>query len=314
LYTLAIETGGTKLQLFLGTSQGEIVYKHYHQVEPNLGRKGTLDAIEAGLPILREAAEKLGGSIEKVAIGFGGIVDYPRGVTIASAQISGWDQFPLRDYLQETMGIPAFVFNDTDAATWGEYVKGAGRNCHTFMYTNIGSGTGGGVVIDGKLYIGQGLGGMEIGQTFVHNMDSADSMDFIQMEHLCSGWGMESRLRKADIPESSALWRLCEMDQQALTCKMLATALHEGDPFATDFFDRTIHVYAISLANAINLLAPEVVAIGGGVSLIGAPLFSRVEAYVAKYVANNVKNRYKIVPCELGVEIVPIGALLLANN
>ena len=300
--------------MLLGTPQGEIVFKHHHQVIPSLGREGTLEAIEKSLPILREAAEALGGSIEKAALGFGGIVDYGRGVTIASEQISGWNQFRLRDYLQEKIGVPAFVFNDTDSATWGEYKLGAGKNSRIFMYTNIGSGIGGGLVVDGKLYIGQGHGALEIGQTFVHNMDSSDEMDVIQLEKLCSGWGIESRLRRGDIPESSLLWQLCGFNQTAITTKMLAAALEEKDPFAIEFFDRTVHVYAIALANAINLLAPEVIAIGGGVSLIGAPLFSRIETYVSRYAANNVKGRYQIVPCQLREDVVPVGALLLANG
>jgi len=313
MYTLAIETGGTKLQMILGTPDGQIVFKHHQLVVPSDGHKGTLKAIENALPMLRETAAKLGGSIEKAALGFGGIVDNKRGVYIASEQISGWSQFPMRDFLREKVGVPAFVYNDTDSATWGEYILGAGKNSRVFMYTNIGSGIGGGLVFNDRLYTGQDLGAIEIGQTFIHNIDSTDSMDFIQLERLCSGWGMEARLMRLDIPEDSLLWHLCRYDKNAISCKMLVDAVIENDPFSTDFFDRTIRVYSTALANAISILAPDTIAIGGGVSLAGEPLFSRIDKYISAYVANNVRNRYNIVRCQLGEEVVPIGALLLSN-
>ncbi len=314
MFTLAIETGGTKLQALLGTRDGKIVFRHQQKVVPSLGYRGTLDAIEQIHPEMCQKAAELGGSVDKIALGFGGIVDYFRGAPVVSEQIAGWEQFPLRDYLTEKTGVPAFVFNDTDSATWGEYVLGAGRGQNIFMYTNIGSGIGGGLVADDMLCVGQGFGAVEIGQTMAYDYESGEEMRFTRLERLCSGWGIETRLRRRHIPADSVLWRLCGGEQPALTCKMLGEAVKEGDLFAVEFFDKTVHVYSIALANAISLFAPEVVAIGGGVGQLGDILFSRVRKYVDVYAAKNVKGRYKIVACELGEEIVPIGALLLANN
>ncbi len=314
MHVLAIETGGTKLQMAIGNIKGDILYNHRQAVVPQSGHLGTLAAIEDSMPIIRAKAEELGVKIERIGIGFGGIVSTNEKKLVTSSQISGWENFPLEAYLTEKTGIPTRVYNDANAATWGEYILGTGHDSNIFMYANIGSGVGGGIVINGKLYNGQGLGALEVGQCFVYNPFSDNDNSYIQLERICSGWGLESRLRKSDLPKDSVLRELCGNDASTLNCKMLGEAARQNDAFANKFLDDSFMVFSIHLANIISLFSPDVVAIGGGVSLIGDPVFNRIRAFVEPYVAKNVQKRYKIVPCALEEDIVIAGALLLAGR
>lgn len=120
---------------------------------------------------------------------------------IWSAQIDGWGNFPVADYFKEKTGLSAYLFNDSNAAAWGEYCRGAGRGSQIFFYTNIGSGIGGGIILNGKLFDGQGYGAAEFGQSYLYDPwykgDSRYPVNHI--ERICSGWSIEQRLRSDKI-------------------------------------------------------------------------------------------------------------------
>lgn len=311
-HILAIETGGTKLQMAVGTKTGEILYNHRMTVVPERGSKGILEAVLAAAPAVYEKAEALGGSIEAVGLGFGGPIDSRNGSALASEQIDGWKDFPIRAYLQERLGKKTFVYNDANAATWGEYCKGSGQGSEIFFYSNIGSGIGGGVVIDGKLYDGQGVGAAELGQTYTYDDNGQPPFPFLQVERLCSGWAIDNKLHTAQIPPDSLLWQLGGGSQQALNCRLLGQAVNEGDAFSTAFLDERMHVFSVALANVITLFSPQCIAIGGGVSLIGEPLLEMIRRHVAQYVSKTGASRYRIVKSELDEDVVLVGSLLLA--
>ena len=194
---LGVEIGGTKLQLAVGTPEGEILHVHQGRVEVEDGAQGILAWLTKNWPIILDRAGQLGVKPIAIGCGFGGPIDTPNGQILKSIQIKGWDGFPLRQWLQEEFQLPAIIANDSNAAAWGEYCCGSGRGTQHFFYTNIGSGIGGGVVIQGNLYDGQGFGAGEFGQTFVPDWTSSARGAEERLENLCSGWAIERRLRQA---------------------------------------------------------------------------------------------------------------------
>ena len=130
---LAVETGGTKLQFVLGDAQGCIVQRSRLSVARERGFQGILEAVTAQVPLFSAAAAQNGARIAHIGVGFGGPVDARSGCVLGSMQISGWSDFPLKTYLEEKTGLPVRVYNDTDAATWGEYRLGAGRGTRNFV-------------------------------------------------------------------------------------------------------------------------------------------------------------------------------------
>lgn len=312
---LAVETGGTKLQLVAGDKTGKIYFKKRVPVPLESGAQGTLDCIVNSVPEFLEKAAEIEGKIQRMGIGFGGAVNSKTQRVFASVQIPGWKDFPLSEYMEEKTGLPTRIYNDSNAAAWGEYVLGSGKNqAETFFYTNIGSGVGGGIVINGALYDGMGYGAGEFGQTYVADPWENKPFPGERVENLCSGWAIQERLRKMDIPQNSLLWQLCSRRQAEITSKMFGEAVLKEDEFAVNFLDTVAHTFSLGLANVIDLISPEIIAVGGGVSLIGEPLISRLNTYTAQYIHYNNRGKYKIVQSELGEMTVPVGTLLLTGQ
>lgn len=310
---LGIEIGGTKLQAALGTAEGKILATERGKAPPNEGAQGILEWFGGAVPRLLDDAARRGQSVAGMGIGFGGPVETATGEVLVSHQVEGWEGVALEGWFEDRFGLPAAVVNDSNAAGWAEYRLGAGRGTRHFCYMNIGSGIGGALVIDGKLHDGQGFGAAEIGHTWVPDWTVPKPAAAAQLEHLCSGWAIEKRLRSTAVLEpNSVLYRLCEGDRDRITCAMAAEAARQGEPRCREAINHVAQAAGLALANVITLIHPERVAIGGGVALMGDVLFGPLRRYVHENVFEQFRGRYEIVPCALGESVVVAGALLLA--
>ncbi|MFO0930477.1 MAG: ROK family protein [Gemmataceae bacterium] len=161
---LGIEIGGTKLQLGVGPDDGRLRGLVREQVDPAAGADGIRRQIESAVPRLLERAKVSRNDLQGVGIGFGGPVDDVTRTVLTSHQIDGWDNFPLADWIADVVGLPAVLGNDADVAGLAEATHGAGKGLSPLFYITIGSGIGGGFIIDGEIYRGAGRGAAEIGQ------------------------------------------------------------------------------------------------------------------------------------------------------
>ena len=308
---LGIEIGGTKLQAALGDATGAI----------QTLRRGRVDAKEGAPGILRWIEEQTAALLAEAptaplaaGIGFGGPVDAQSGTVLVSHQIHGWDGFPLCDWLAERAGVPVVLENDANTAGWAEYAAGAGKGTRHCVYMNIGSGIGGAFIIDGRLHNGQGRGAGEIGHTRVPDWTTGNPGDDARLEDLCSGWSIEKRLRGMSyVDPGTPLGRLCGGDPGSLTCAMLAEAANQGDTVALEEIRHIANAVGVAVANVITLIHPERFVLGGGVSQMGEILMGPVREAVAERVFGPFRDRYEIVPCALGEDVVVVGALLLAG-
>ena len=160
---LGIEIGGTKLQLGLGRGDGVISALWRGNVNPIDGGDGIRRQIVAAVPELLAKAKIERSALRGVGIGFGGPVDDATRTVIKSHQIAGWDDFPLADWISELVGVPAVLGNDADVAGLAEALFGAGKGLSPIFYITVGTGIGGGLIIDGEIYRGVGRGAAEIG-------------------------------------------------------------------------------------------------------------------------------------------------------
>lgn len=313
-YVIALEIGGTKLQAVLGRSNGAILERRRGVVTREHGAAGILawcaDQVEA-------LVDGVGGKrhITAMGVGFGGPVESATGRALVSHQVGGWENLPIRHWFEERFGWPVVVANDANAAGWAEYCLGAGRGTRHFVYMNIGSGIGGALVVDGRLYDGQGLGACEIGHTWVPDWTASAPGAVAKFEHLCSGWAIERRIRALSALEpGTPLHELCGGRPDRLDCALLAESARRGDAQAQAEIERVAETAAIALGNAIALLHPERIALGGGVSLMGTPLFTPLRAALSRYTFAPYANAVELVPCALGEDVVVAGALLLAGT
>lgn len=313
-YLLAIEIGGTKLQVALGTPDGKIVDVERGNVDPVRGAEGILAwlAIAVAAVIGRCPSD---GACRAIGVGFGGPVDSATGRVLVSHQVGGWDGVHLKQWFEERFSVPTCVENDANAAGWAEYCLGAGKGTNTFVYCNIGSGIGGALVVDGKLYNGQGLGACEIGHTYVADWTWGTPGAIAKLEHLCSGWSITRRIRSwSDLDPASVLGSMCAGDAAQLTCPMLADAARAGDPRALKEIHEVAAGVGQALANVVTLLHPERIAMGGGVSLMGEVLLEPLRARVETLSFGAYRGTFQVVPCALEEDVVTAGALLMAAD
>lgn len=310
---IGVEIGGTKLQLAIGTPEGEIIEVVQGRVNKADGARGIRSWIKENLPPLLSRANQLGLRPAALGCGFGGPINTKPGRVLESVHIEGWSDFPLKDWFEDNFNLPATIANDTNAAAWGEYCNGSGRGTRYLFYTNMGTGVGGGLILDGKLYDGQGYGAAEFGQTYVPDWTSSEPGKPEKVENLCSGWNIEKRLRRPGyVPGDSKIWTLADGEVEKIDGRVLAEAARQGDAFALHEIDRVAYSMGIGIANVLCLTNVEKVAIGGGVSNMGNLLIEPIKKYAKQYEFLSSEGKYSIQKCELGDAIVLVGAILLA--
>ena len=296
-----IEIGGTKLQIVLGDNAGKIAQRHRFAVNPIQGSAGIRRHIESTLSELGRTVQ-----IEAVGVGFGGPVDWKTGKVCCSHQIEGWFGFDLGEWLHSLTNQPIVVDNDANVAALGEALCGAGVGFDPVFYITLGSGVGGGLVAQGKIYHGAKPGESEIGHV---RLDREGTI----LESRCSGWAVDSKIRqlKSIAPESLLSRRIGNsIGEEA---KHLNSALSEGDPVARRVIEETAEDLAFGLSHVIHLFHPELIVLGGGLSLVGEPLRSAVDQALRKHVMEAFAPGPSIRLTALGEDAVPVGTLLLAK-
>ena len=309
---LGIEIGGTKLQLGLGGGDGDLRGLWRGTVDPAAGGDGIRRQILAAVPALLAAANVERAALRGVGIGFGGPVDDAARAVIKSHQIAGWDGFPLADWLGEALGLPAALGNDADVAGLAEASFGAGRGLSPVLYMTIGSGIGGGLILDGKIHRGTGRGAAEIGHLKVRDAASpTGALD--TLENIASGWGIGRYARSLTAPGSALAVSAGSVD--AITAQTVAAAAAAGDEAARHVLDRAVSALADAICASIVLVCPRRVVIGGGVSLMGEELIFRpLRERIAGQVFAPFAGLTDVVPAALGEEVVVHGALALARG
>lgn len=307
---LAIEIGGTKLQLFIADETGVITRRIRHAIDPAQGAAGVLALIAhtlGGLPTLPTA----------IGVGFGGPVDAATGRIITSHQVAGWTNFDLAAWLHQRIGVATIrVENDANVAALGEARHGAGRSYRHVFYITLGSGVGGGMVIDGQLYRGNFPGEAEVGHVWVKPPNPA-GQGGQTLEQACSGWAVNQLIHDqlASLPPTSTLRQLVEQaDSQpdkVPTAQFLGPALAQHDPAAEQILAQVSHKLALGLSHVVHLFHPDIIVLGGGLSLIGEPLRQAVERALSPLLVAAFRPGPAIQLAQLGPDAVPIGALAL---
>lgn len=298
-YYIGIEVGGTKFQAVIGNSKAEIIDRYRTNVDQSLGSLGIKAEIEKALLYFRKYKPV------SIGLGFGGPIDYEKGIIRTSHQISGWNDFPIGPWLEELTGLPVYVDNDANVAALAESLKGAGKKNKRVFYVTIGSGMGGGMIIDNIIYHGVKPGESEIGMMpFDRNMNT--------MESQCSGWSVDNKIREYTKNNPDSILAKLTIGINGGEAKYISRAIGRGDVGAEKILFETADNIAYALSFVTLLFHPNIIIIGGGLSLIGYPLFNKINSSLPKYIVKSFHPVPKIKIAELGEDVVCIGALLLA--
>jgi len=246
-----------------------------------------------------------GRRVLRAGVGFGGPVDWKTGRICRSHQVEGWSEFDLSGWLRQLAGAPVVADNDANVGALGEARCGAGIGFSPVFYVTLGSGVGGGLVVDGKIYHGAKPGEAEIGHV---RLDRAGTI----VEARCSGWAVDARIRELKLTDPGCLLARLADQRVGGEAKHLAAAWQQGDAAARRLLQETAEDLAFGLSHVVQLFHPEIIILGGGLSGLGEPLRASVGGALRQFIMEAFAPGPKIALAVLGEDAVPVGALNLA--
>jgi glucokinase len=307
-----IDIGGTKIAIALAKLDGEILAKRRL---PTPNENGPFALLETVSQTLAEMIGENGSDLTAIGVGSPGPLDIDHGLILSPSNLRNWDRIPIVDVLSKKFAVPVMLDNDANAAALGEFSFGAGRGFKNIFYVTVSTGIGGGVIIDGNIHHGVSTGAGEIGHTIVDPDGVRCNCGSIGcLETVSSGTHLVRLMKEKLASGEPTAIRDLITDGTELSTQVLLEAVRRGDPVAIEIWDKACRYLAISIANAISLLAPEVVVIGGGISSAGELLLEPLRRLVPQYVSMIPKSEINIVTAELGTESGLYGAIELARR
>jgi glucokinase len=313
-WIVGVDLGGTNVVVgLLPIEGGDVVGFRTHPTEPHRGAKAVVDRmvhmVEEAIAEVTAEAGTTRGAIAGVGIGSPGPLDRKTGTVINTPNL-GWRNFPLRDLIANAVKLPCTLDNDANCATYGEWWLGAGRGTQTLVGLTLGTGIGGGIVLNGEIYHGCSDVAGEIGHmTIDSNGRRCKCGNYGCLEQYASGPAIA--LRAVEGLEAGAESMLTEMvdgRMEDITAATVYEATVLGDAYATEVMKDTAKFLGAGIASIINILNPEMVVIAGGVTRAGDHLFEPLRAEVRRRAFRSAQECCRIVSGELPGTAGVVGA------
>lgn len=312
-----IDVGGTTTKLAFLTEQGEIVHKW--EIPTNKANNGSLVIGEIADSIQSKLIELYGDDSKLIAAGVGapGPVDTDKGLLFEAVNIGWQDNFPLRDLMQSALKVPVAIDNDANAAALGEMWKGAGKGAKDLICITLGTGVGGGIIINGDIVHGSKGAAGEIG-----HITAVPSGGFMCN---CGKTGCLETVASATGVVKLALEKLADFSGESLlkdrldkngsvSAKDIFETAALNDQLAIETVNQLVDYLSLALANTAGVLNPEKIVIGGGVSKAGAAILTPLKESFAQYAFKPVAENTEIVIAQLGNDAGIVGAAWLAAH
>jgi glucokinase len=314
-YVLGVDLGGTKISVGAMTADGSRQFAL--DSKPTRAADGA-DAVVGRIvamigTTIAQTMKETGAAREDflgVGIGSPGPLDRKRGLVITTPNL-GWHDFPLRDRVSAACGLRATLDNDANCATLGEWWIGAARGAQNVVGITIGTGIGGGLILDGKLYHGASDAAGEIGHTTIDSTGRrCNCGNYGCLEAYASGPAIANRAREALVlTPDSIIVEMAGGNAADITAQMVYDASAKGDELARDVVRETARFIGTGVANLLNIFNPEVVVLAGGVAQAGEDLFGPVRAEVRRRAFKPNVDACRIVPGSLDGAAGVVGAV-----
>lgn len=308
---IGVDLGGTKLLAGVVDRDLNVHHRVFRHARDGKDPEALLDALVAAVDEAREAAE---GEVGAVGFGIPSLVEAKTGVARTTVHLPLHD-VPFRDVMAERIGVPVVVDNDANAAMVAEHRRGAARGASTAALLTLGTGIGGGLIVDNRLVHGASGAAGEWGHMVVEvNGPQCTCGDVGCLETLVSGSALARHgLRIAQTVPESALGEALARGRE-ITGMLVTELAHDGDQAARDVVALMGMYLGVGIANVVNILNPEVVCIGGGVVAAGDLLLEPARRVVAERALAPSRDEVRIVPTRFGDASGMIGAAILAMD
>ncbi len=314
---IGVDLGGTHLRAaVVNTSNGEL--SGLKKIA-TLAREGHQAVIGRMADLILEVIAASGHDLAQiggVGIGAPGVLDLDRGVVLFLPNLPGtWPNVPLRQEIEKRLSLPTHLLNDVRCMTLGEWMFGAGRGVDTMVCLAIGTGIGGGLVINGQLHLGIGGQAGELGHQIIDvhgppcGCGSRGCLEVFASGPAIAALGVKAVMQGL----TTSIGQLVDFDLNRITPEVVSQAAQAGDAVAQEIFERVGVYLGIAVANILVSVGPRKVVIGGGVSQVGDLLLQPIRRTVRQRVFVMPVDQVEIVPAQLGINAGLVGAALWAK-
>ena len=311
---IAIDLGGTKIGTGLVDSTGRIISSDYRVTRATDGQDTVVAQMIDASSTVMNAAGATTAQVSAVGVAAPGPIDVKSGLVTALPNLPGWKDVPLKHIIEKELGLPVILENDAGAAALAEHRFGAGRGTEHMIYVTASTGIGGGFILNGELYRGFTGAAGEIGHmTIVPQGPYCGCGNRGCLEALASGSAIARAARELvarGVPTSIA--DLAQGDPDRISAKLVAEAAARGDVEAKEILDTAMTYLGVGMANLVNLLNPELIVIGGGLTKMGERLFGPVRRTIDRRAFRAAAQAAKVVPAQLGDDVGVLGAATVA--
>ncbi|MCC6905703.1 MAG: ROK family protein [Anaerolineae bacterium] len=310
-YLIGADLGGTRIRAAL-FDQNAVLLERVEQ--PTRASEGASAVMARVAESIEQVLPDEPGDVVGIGLSSPGPLDPVTGRTFTTPNLP-FSNLPIRDILEQATGLRVAVGNDADLAALAEYTLGAGKGTRTMVYMTISTGIGSGLIINGQLHTGRGQAG-ELGFISIAPGDPISGPDRKgYLENIASGPAL-ARVARERIAagEASLIRDMVSGDVAAITGKTVGEAARQGDRLAREVIAQAGRYIGIGISSVLVMLHPDMVVLGGAVSLLGDLLFEPIREAVREYAVDPIYWRETpIVPAQLGDDVALIGAALLAK-
>jgi glucokinase len=309
---MGVDLGGTKVEVARVHAAGTLIERLRRPTDVKDGVDAVEDEIVAAV---RELEERAGSSPAGIGIGVAGQIEQDSGIVRFAPNLE-WHDVPLQSDLSRALRLPVVVANDVRAATWGEWLHGAGQGCDDLICLFIGTGIGGGIVSGGQMLSGCSNTAGELGHIPIdlHGPECHCGNRGCLEAH-AGGWAIARRAREAIAGKPEAGARLLEMAggrPDDVTAQIVAEAAHQGDPLAQKLVDEVAEALIAGATGLVNAFNPCRLILGGGV-MEGMPeLLDRIDGGVRQRALAAARDPLQVLPAQLHNDAGVVGAAALA--
>ena len=314
-YKICLDIGGTKVLGAVFNEKNEIVYRLKKKTTE--GGSGTDNVEKVIISVVEEIIKESGikkDKIKAISAGAPGTVDSGSGVILFSPNLP-WRNYDIRTPLEKKFGVPFYIGNDVNVGVLGEYKYGAARGYKNVVGFFVGTGMGGGLILNGELYTGNKFKAAEYGHMVLNTEGPLCNCGQRGcLEAFSSKQGMSAYIRQQAGRGRESI--MTEAVQGGVfKSKILKKALKENDAVAVEAVDRACHYLAVATGNMINVISPDLIVYGGGViEAVGDVFLEKISAEVDKYCMPSIRTTVKLKNAELGDDSVIYGALAMIED
>ena len=314
-YSICMDIGGTKILGAIFDRNEKPIYRLKKKTRS--GGDSSENVEQVIISVVKEMIDESGikkADIRAIAAGAPGVINQEEGVVLFSPNLP-WRDYNIRKPIENVFGVPFHIGNDVNVGVLGEFKYGAVKGCQNVVGFFVGTGMGGGLILDGKLFTGHLFKGAEFGHMILDPEGPLCNCGQRGcLEAFSSKQGMSAYIRQ-QVSRGRKSMMADALDGAAFKSKALMRALEEKDPVATEAVDRACHWLAVATGNMINTVSPEAVVYGGGViEAVGDIFLTKILAEVDRYCMPSIRTTVELKKAALGDDSILYGALSMITG